>query len=275
MGIGFNDKQRIILKQSNDENVGTTSGALDVSIQDATTHPFQYYLMREDKTDITLTQPTVIGSFIVNVSPGHGFTSPTAVTGNHWIVITENDVHIQSKVRGVTGNTILIQSLIPFVFSTSATVIRGVIDMNVNASSADQYFRLKIRNSTSPIDIQYAHICIWNDNSAGDDGKFGDLTELTNGLGIMKISNLLNATLGNFLSNSDFSNLGADLIYNERAGGGGTYGISARFNIKDIYGVVLRLDSRISEEIRCLVRDDLSTLKRLRISLMGQITSGE
>ena len=67
--------------------IGPGKKEIDVVVQDPTSPLFQYFLMNEQKTDITLTAPTVVGSSVVNVSPGHGFTG----AAGEQIVLFENN----------------------------------------------------------------------------------------------------------------------------------------------------------------------------------------
>lgn len=243
---------------------------IDTFIQDQDSPPFQYYLMREDKTDIKLTTTNTMCTNIVHVSAGHGFVTGTG----QYISIFERGKWYQSEVITVTVNQLTLHKEVPYTFTTDAVVVRGVIDMNVDASGADQLFIFQMRQSNIPIDIQHAHVTIWNAAAAGDDGKFGDLGALTNGLRLAK-KNYLNLPLGKYRTNSDFREYGAEVGYNDKSGGGGNYGVDVRFDIKKIYGIVIRVNPRTDDYIVCKISDKLDTLERLRVSIMGQYTVGE
>lgn len=241
---------------------------IDVHIQDQHTPPFQYYLMREDKTDITITSPVSKGDTVISVSAGHGFTA-----GGEYMVIMENDLYIQSKVISISTNDITIQGSVGNDFTTGATVLRGSIEMNIDGSTPVD-FVFNMRQGITPIDIQYANITIWNNAAAGDDGKFGDLGALTNGLRVIK-ENLIDQGLGTYRTNSDFREFGGVVTYNPRSGGGGNFGVDITFDIKKAYGVVIRIDPKVPDIFKGSVRDALQTLDRVRISIMGQYTLGE
>lgn len=241
---------------------------IDIWVQDQVTPPFQYYLMREDKTDITLTSAISKGDTVISVSAGHGFTA-----GGEYIVIMENDAFIQAKVISVATNDITIKNFVGNPFSTGATVIRGSIEMNVDGSTPVD-FVFNMRQGLTPIDIQYVNITIWNDAAAGDDGKFGDLSALVNGLRVVK-ENFIDQGLGTYKTNSDFREFGGVVTYNPKSGGGGNFGVDITFDIKKAYGIVLRINPRIPDIFRSTVRDALQTLDRVRISIMGQYTMGE
>lgn len=240
----------------------------DVWIQDQTTPPFHYYLTREDKADITLTSPATKEDTTVNVSAGHGFTG----TGEY-IIIQEGDLYFQELVAGVSTNEITLSNPLSASFSTNAVVIRGSIEMNINGSVTPQEFIFWKRGGI-PVDIQRARITIWNAAAAGDDGKFGDLTVLTNGVRIKKV-NTIDQGLGNYKANSDFREFGGNVEYTSKAGGGGTYAVDVCMQIKESYGIVIRVEPDNPDKIIATVRDNLSTLNRLRIAILGQYTLGE
>ena len=242
--------------------VGFRTKELDVFIQDQHTPPFQYYLMREDKTDITLTSGVTKGDVIIAVSAGHGFLA--AQTPPHYLVIMENDLYVQAKVISVTDDNITISVPSGSDFTTGATVLRGIIDMNINASGGEEEFVFNMRQGITPIDIQFASLTIWNAGAAGDDGKFGDLAELTNGMRLVK-ENTIDQGLGTYRANSDFREYGADIHYTDKSGGGGTYAVDITFDIKKVYGVVIRIDPRIPDILKAIINDALQTLDRLRI----------
>lgn len=241
---------------------------IDVWIQDQSTPPFQVYLLREDKTDITLTSDVSAGDTVVNVSSGHGFTA-----GGESLALHEVDNHFQSKVKSVATDAITLYEPVGKDYSTNAVVVRGSIEMNVNGTTP-QTFTLNLRDGLTPIDFQYVQITIHNASAAGDDATFGDLTALTNGLRFYADYGEL-SNLGLFRANSDFREYGAEVIYHARAGGGGTYGVDITFDLKRAYGIVLRLDPRLPMTLNSMVQDNVSTLNRLRVSLMGQYTTGE
>jgi len=235
--------------------------------QDQITAPFHYYLMREDKTDITLVSTVTIGEDTFIASASHGFTA-----GGEFVSIFDNERYTQVEVMAVSDDTITIASPFAYAFSTASTVIRGSVDMNVDADTTSQEFVFNFRNGTIPVDIQHIHVSLQH-TTAGDDSKFGDLTELTNGV-YFRIEDGTTANLGNYRINQDFRDFGSTVTYADKAGGG-NHSTGAEFNIKEVYGIVFRIDPTDSTIFKARVRDDLSNLVRFRIPLMGQFTEGE
>ena len=242
---------------------------IDVWIQDQTTQPIHYYLMNELKSDITLTAPISKGDSTFSVSSGHGFTA-----GGEFIAIWEDDRYLQQEVTAVATDDITVGVTAPYPFSTNAIVIRGDIEMNVNGSVTPVNYQF-FKRSGVPVDIQDIHITIWNAAAQGDDSLFGDLAELTNGVYGYKETDTVNGNLGVYKSNSQFREYGAEVTYNDRSGGGGNYGVDVHFDTKVHYGIVIRFDPDNTEKLWMTVRDNLSTLVRFRISVLGQSTLGE
>lgn len=248
----------------------TGTGGIDVNIQDQTTPPVQYYLMSEQKTDITLSTAIEKDTITFNVSAGHGFSTASS----HYMSIWDNQRYFQSKISAVSTNQISVEIPTASSFTTNATVIRGIIDMNIDASSTAVNFDFCPRNSTIAIDIRKATVTMQH-TVAGDDSKFGGITALTSGM-YFRQYNGITLNLGNYKNNQNFREHGAVITYTDKAGGGNN-ATNITFDIVDHYGVVLRVDPRTNDCLRAVIRDDLSTttLIQLRIGVFGQLTQGE
>lgn len=111
--------------------------------------------------------------------------------------------------------------------------------------------------------------------TAGDDGKFGNLTALTKGLFMRKEDSENSQNLMNIKDNSDFRLEGYDVTYPPRSGGGGDYGMAARISYsgQDKAGVVIRLSGKTGDSYRATVRSDLLSLGKFRIKIQGHVVS--
>jgi len=250
-------------------NSSTKQKEVDVVIQDNEAPPVQVYLQREDKIDITLTSPITAGDEVIHVSAAHGFTA----TGE-WVFITENGAFSQLEVKNVSTNDITLSRPIYGAYTTGAIVMRVSVDMNVNGSITPEEFVFYPRAGIA-LDIQTINFTIWNASAAGDDGKFGDLAILPNGFELRREGAIFNSTMGIYTTNADFKDWGVTVIYTDRSGGTGNYGEDMRLKTVETYGVVVRLRPTFNDKVIAKVRDNLSTLDRMRMSLMGQVTSGE
>ena len=262
------------MKQSgqsrNPQQVRYIQKEVDVFIQDQDSPPFQFYLMNELKDDITLTSKVFRGEDVIPVSAGHGFVAAAGEV----LCIMERGLVVQAFVKSVALNNVTLVNPLFYNFSTNAVVIRGNVEMAVNGLASPTDFVCKLRNVPVPIDIQTVRLTIWNAAAQGDDAKFGDLVGLANGIRVSKQDGTVQG-LGNYRANSDFREFGAVIEYTDRSGGGGNYGVNICFEIKRFFGVVIRIDPRKKDIFKAEVRDNLSTLERFRISIIGQYTVGE
>lgn len=246
-------------------------GGIDVNLQSQTSPFFQYFLIEEQKTDILLTGDVSVDDEIINVTPGHGFTGIVAAPGEH-IVIWENNQSLQVEVESVATNAITVSNPIARTFTTEgAKVIRGNSQLAVNASGGID-FQMRIQDFTIPIDISKIILTMFH-TPAGDDGKFGGIAALAKGMWFRKENSEL-FNLGNYKKNQDFKNRGAVVTYPAK-GPGGTESTDIVFDLEEIFGQVMRMDSRINDIFRGQGRDDMTGLDSLIISMIGSYTSGE
>lgn len=242
---------------------------VDVFVQDQTTSLFQYFLMNNQKTGITLTSPIAIGDTVINVSAGHGFTA-----GGEYIAGTGDSTFFQQRVVSVAVNAITIGAPILVPFPIAGTrIIRGDIEMDVNGSITPVTYRCSVSGIT-PVDIDTVLVTMQHP-AASDDSLFGDLAALTNGLLIQKIGDTPIQPISIAMrSNQDFREFGAEIEYTQKAGGG-NFSTNITFDLRKLYGVVVRLDPRNNDCLDGIVRDNISALIRLRVSVIGQFTLGE
>jgi hypothetical protein len=249
-------------------------GSKDVTVQDSTSPIIQYFFMQEQKTDITLTSDVAIGDEIINVSAGHGFT---AVAGEH-IVLFENNRFLQLKVKSVAVDAITVDQPVTAVFTVaSAAVIRGNISMNVDGSGGDIDFLVKLRNFTIPLDVGAVIITMQHGANVPDDGKFGGIAALADGVFFQKEDGSI-FSLGNYTTNQDFKDVGGRVEYTDKAPAG-TNATDITFNIKEVFGQVIRVDPGIDDCLRGTVRDDISLggtgMAKFTASVVGSYTVGE
>ena len=253
--------------------IGPDANEFDVVIQDSTSPLFQYFLMRELKDDIDLTAPVVVGAETIDVSAGHGFTG----AAGEQIVLFENNVYTQLKVVSVLTNEITVEHPITNAFTVAgATVIRGNILMNVDGDASPTEFKLELRDFTIPIDISKVIITMQHGAKVPDDGKFGGLAALANGVFFKKMNDST-FSLGNYTMNQDFKDTGGKVVYTAKAPGG-TNATDIVFDIKETFGQVIRLHPAITDMIVALIRDDISAsadMDKMTASIIGSYTEGE
>jgi hypothetical protein len=231
-------------------------------------HPiFQYFLMRELKTDIILTSDVNINDSIINVSAGHGFSI------GEYIVLWSVIGFIQFKVKNVDVNAITVDAPCPVsFFITETKVIRGTIEMNLDFDTiGEKDYVFKTYNMIKRLEIMTVIITMRHLLPA-DDGKFGGIAALSKGI-LFRSTNQINANLGVYANNQDFKDRGANVSYTDSAPAG-TYSTEIKFEIQDSFKQCIEIDSQKDEYLYAKLRDDLSDLNLMHISLIGSFTEG-
>jgi len=249
------------------------SGEIDVNIQSQTTTLFQYLLMQEQKTDIILTDPISVDDVVVNVSAGHGFTA----ADGEFMVVRNGNAFFQLRVKSVASDAITIESPIDNDYPILGTsIIRGNVNMNVNGSSVPVDFKFTFNGDVAanvPIDIQGFILSFQSGAITPDDGTFGGIPALSNGVFLRKVNDT-NTGLGNYTSNQEFRDVGGVIEYSDKAPAG-TNATNVFIDIESNFGQVLRINPRIPDHVLGKVRDNLTGLDKFTVSILGSFTSGE
>jgi hypothetical protein len=246
----------------------------DVTIQDSTQPLFQYFLLNEQKKDILLTSDISIDDEVINVSSGHGFT---AVAGEH-IVIWGDSVFEQAKVKSVSTDAITVDIPMASPFTIAdAKITRGNYLLNVDGSVTPVDFKFTMDTAAIvPIDLSKVVITMQHGANVPDDGKFGGLAELTNGMYFRHV-NGTRINLGNYINNQDFKDRGAVVAYTDKAPAG-TNATNIVFDIKEIFGQVMRINPRAGDYVLAKIRDNISSgagMAKMIVSVIGSYTEGE
>ena len=245
---------------------------IDTNEQSQTLPIFQYFLMNEIKTDITLTAAISENDTKIDVSAGHGFTA----AAGEYIVVRNGDQFLQMEVKSVLTNEVMVEMPIGTAFPDTSSVIRGNILLNVNGSITPVDFEYTTDknggvNPIVPIDINTVVMTMQHATEA-DDSKFGDLAALTNGFYYRKLnSGIIN--FGNYKNNQKFRDVGAIVEYTDKAGAG-NFSTSIVFDLKNTFTQEIRLDPRTVDAVLGKVRDNI-VLVKFTVSLIGSFTSGE
>lgn len=252
--------------------IGPGKKEIDVNIQSQTSQLFRYFLMIEQKTDITLTSAITMDDEIVNVSGGHGFTA----AAGEYMVIRNGDLFSQTKVTAVNTNAITIEMPIASDFPDTATVIRGNINMNIDGNAVPTDFKFTFSGAQIPIDLSTVILTMQHGANVPDDGKFGGLTALSKGIYFRQV-NGARVNLGNYINNQAFKDVGAIVEYTSKAPAG-TNGTNVTLEIESIFGQVIRLNPRDDDEFIGHVRDDIASdegMAKFTVAIIGSFTSGE
>lgn len=227
---------------------------------------YQYSMIRELKTDITLTSDASINNEEIQVSAGHGFSVDEV------LVLFENNVTDYLIVSSVVDNTIGFDLPLGNNYTVAGCQItRGDKRLNINAGAGvDVLFRP--RSSVIPIDISGARI-VMQHLQAGDDGKFGGIAALDPGIYIRRYLAGRVFNLGLYKTNLDFKLLGAEVNYQAK-GPGGTESTEIIWDFKKIFSNSIRTFTRLGDYVLLRLRGDLTGLNLLEVSLLGNFTEG-
>jgi len=110
------------------------------------------------------------------------------------------------------------------------------------------------------------------DNLVMDDGKFGGIAALTNGVvGIVKTTAGRVANITNWKTNGNMMSDMFNVEYNDRAPAGG-YGLRGRWTFEEA-GIVAEIDGDEGEYLRVLIQDDITANASFRIKAQGRVKS--
>lgn len=232
-------------------------GQLSIFSEYAEDFPVDYYLYQTVAIPVISTTTTIDDEIITVVSS-------TGVIAGHVITIYEDTKMFQSLVTAATATTISIASPIDFEFTEAALVETGLWSMNVDGSSVTQIFSIKAPPSAT-IHIQTIG-CSMLSATDMDDGKFGGIAALDNGI-LFRSINGVTKNLAVIVNNIGFWEIGFDVDYSVKAPAG-SYGLRARRYIPEVNGIVITLESG-SSEFQIHIRDDLTDLDLFACVLSG------
>lgn len=109
---------------------------------------------------------------------------------------------------------------------------------------------------------------IMTDGSAMDFTTFGGITALTNGCVLEATTNGVTGSYTNWKSNSDMDTDAFPVRYQTKVGGG-LYGLSAIYNIKESTESIVYLNGTLGDSFKILIQDDLTGLTSFKIKLQG------
>ncbi len=275
--IHLNDLADVyVMARLNDGSVFSQENIrFDVNKQDQSTPPVEYWLTQSINA-VTLVGDYVIGDNVLTFSAGHGFVVGNFVEIRYDDSTANNIVRfLQLEVLAVNVNDITVTPYVDFDLTNAniESAERVTADMNVLGTLiAPQRFSIR---SADNLEWDVTRLMIGMIlSSGGDDGKFGNLTALTNGVffgfEVGYPSTVAARYLVNIKANAGFRTTAYDVTYTTRSGGGGDFGMSVRksFNGADKYGVVIRLEDN-TQDFVIYIQDDLQLLNEFRIKIMG------
>lgn len=244
------------------EALSSRDGVLNVYPEFKFDIPADYYLYKLVTTQ-TITSNVTIGDTVINVA------DTTGVVVGHAITFYEGQFMYQSIVKATTGTSITLSSPIDFAYTTAAIVETGLWNMAVDGSSTPQIFYIKSPPAAS-IHIHTIN-CSMLDSTAMDDGLFGGIPALTNGI-IFKFVNTIVKNLALIVNNLGFWEIGFTTDYSLKAPSG-QYGFKARRFVPDINGTAVFLTFVDHAQFQVIIQDNLTDLDLLSCTINGHMVT--
>lgn len=154
-------------------------------------------------------------------------------------------------------------------YTTSASI--EVIDLNL-ASTAVTFSSPRVYSVGPPVSSIW-HIMRYfvsiTDNNQPDDGNFGGIPSLSNGVTLRENTAIRKYTMTNWRSNADMVKDMYDVDYRERGGGGGTWGTRGRWSPGERAEAIVYLDGTSGDTVEAIVHDDMTALIRFELNAQG------
>ena len=233
-------------------------GNSPVILQDQTSPPVDLFFTQPIGVPTALTNAVLIDATSITVD------SVADISVGNYIGIfsgasAEGRFYFGEVLTLPGGNVVTLDTPLDFAFDAGDNVISQTREMNVNGSVTPQTFSVTNGTTQSVLEIDITRIMFSMIlTSAGDDGKFGNIAKLTKGLVFRRTDGDTRNTF-NVKTNGELRSLCFDLTYPIRSGGGGQFGLGARYTFagQDKHGVALRLKPGDSLDI--IIQDDLSS----------------
>ena len=193
-----------------------------------------------------------------------GFTAGKAAA----VFANVDDFYIGRQLGAPAGNVITLDTPVDIVLANASAVAAVTTNMAVDGSSTTQIFQIGPTGpgSTAITDVTriIGHML---DSTAMDDGKFGGMSALTNGIVLRKNDGVI-TNLWNAKTNADLALLCYEFSYSDKAPGG-QFGCSFRntYAGQGNHGVVIELLP--GEFLELLVQDDLTDLDEFTMLAQG------
>jgi hypothetical protein len=242
-----------------------TKGQLAVNVHDQTSRSLDFFFGRLDDLT-TLSAQADPEDTTITLTSTTGFVDGTVVG----IFSADDDsiTYLGTQVGAPAGSVITLDTPIDQEMQINSAVAGTTTNMAVDGSSATQTFQIGPvgAGSVDIVDVTriMGHIL---DSTVMDDGKFGGITALTNGV-VLRHNNSVIHNIWNVKTNADLALLCYDFRYADNAPGG-QYACNFRntYGGQGAHGVVLELQP--GDFLEILIQDDLTGLDDFKMMAQG------
>lgn len=206
---------------------------------------------------------SITNTRVLTVVAGHGLTITDTMifrdAGNQFIQ--------QVGIVSIATNVITVDT--PLDRAWAGNHPYGLTDMAVDGSSSAVTFQIGPLGGSADVTRFIVHM---EDGTAMDDGKFGGIAALTNGvvIRVYRAATSTYDTIMNAKTNGEFAQRTYDASYADNAPAG-TYGFRVRrsFGGEDKSGSVIRLAN--GDTFQIIIQDDLTGLLSFGIAVQGHL----
>ena len=255
---------------------------VDVFIQDQTTPPVEHFMF-EILNNVTIASNASLGDNQLTMESGHGFIDPVPPAEDFIVIYYIDESQptaalkyrfFQSRVVNVTDDVIDLGIHLPF--DLDITKVDSAHRVNVNMAVSGTFASPKKFHTTPVNGVEWDLTRVVPDmilSSLADDGLFGNITALINGMFFGFEGDNFTEYNVNVIDNGGFRSTAFDVLYTTRSGGQGSFGMSVRktFAGQDKYGVTIRLDGTTHDMFVAYIQDNLTGLARFRMKVMGHV----
>lgn len=250
------------------ENIKTYRGALQIDAALVHRIGISEYAKRDLATSTTLDVAASSGDTLINVVSTTGFSVGDLITIFDTNVIERGHFHIVAIDAGVS---ITLNRPLDNSFDIGDNIQHIEITMN-QLGTLSSPISYKVQPPVSER-WQITRILITMlDSSSMDDGTFGGITALTNGVVIRLHINGQDQTITHWNSNADLKDDMFDVEYADRAPAG-QFGLSGRWTFTRAE-FIADLDGANGDYLEVLIQDDLTGLDDFEIKAQGRLFGG-
>jgi hypothetical protein len=238
----------------------------DVLVQDQTTPLVNLYFQQAKGAPTTLTANVAIDDLSFDVADATDYAIGDYI--GVFAGVSGEGRYFFANVTNVSSLTITVDTPFDFAFQSGDPTISSTNNLAVDGSSTPQTF---VISGTTDYDIDITRLIFtMSMSSTPDDGLFGNITKLTNGV-ILRKTDGVTRNIMNIKDNGELANYSYDLTYSTKSGGGGTDGLRARYTFggQNKQGSVIRLTG--GESLELIIPDNLSSITRFRVLAQGHI----
>jgi len=257
----------IALYAADGSPIKSLGGAIDVHTADVHNVVINQYVHQDTAVASTLAVASLANDYTIEVADATGF-----IVGGFLHVNTTAIETTHSQITAIAGNVLTLDRRLDFAHSIGDDVNQVVVDMAKVGQAGTMVAPQEYYGEPPPGAVWHIARLLFSmrHGTAGDLGLFGNLTALANGVLIRVKVNGQYGTLTNWKTNADIKTDMFDVEFDNRSGGGGSYGTSGRGTFAET-GAILRLDGDMGDRFEVYVQDDITALDFFAMKIQGHL----